>query len=163
MKLTQLQKSIRSIKRCNAWARRKCKSQIISCCLKPFLRNAPGKPIRVATQFLTAERLKNLNSIKSVRSMNNKCICRTTRSNRRTLGGEPRGRFGGVRGKQPLASSPPSANRTPNLARRLENLTAFDFQCCERPLGSTRLPPPLLRKPVRVRGSARRSADDERK
>ena len=70
--------------------------------------------------------------------------------------GEPRGRFGGVRGKQPLASSPPSANRTPNLARRLENLTAFDFQCCERPLGSIRLPPPLLRKPVRVRGSARR-------
>ena len=80
----------------------------------------------------------------------------TTRSNRRTLAGEPRGRFGGVRGKQPLASSPPSANRTPNLARRLENLTALDFQCCERPLGSTRLPPPLLRKPVRVRGSARR-------
>ena len=63
--------------------------------------------------------------------------------------------------KQPLASSPPSANRTPNLARRLENLTAFDFQCCERPLGSTHLPPPLLRKPVRVRGSARRYMGEE--
>jgi len=35
----------------------------------------------------------------------------------KTAEGEPRGRFGGVRGRQPLASSPPSANRTPNLAR----------------------------------------------
>ena len=66
------------------------------------------------------------------------------------------GGLAGFGGKQPLASSPPSANRTPNLARRLENLAALDFQCCERPLGSTHLPPPLLRKPVRVRGSARR-------
>ena len=57
-----------------------------------------------------------------------------------------------------LAIPCPAVNRTPNLARRLENLTAFDFQCCERPLGSTLLPPPLLRKPVRVRGSARRYA-----
>ena len=53
----------------------------------------------------------------------------------------------------------PAANHTPNLARRLENLALLDFQCCERPLGSTRLPPPLLREPARVRGSARRYAE----
>ena len=126
---------------------------------KAFSQKRAGKTNSSCYPIFDSRAIKKLNSIKSARSMNNKCICRTTRSNRRTLGGEPRGRFGGVRGKQPLASSPPSANRTPNLARRLENLTAFDFQCCERPLGSTHLPPPLLRKPVRVRGSARRSTD----
>ena len=61
-----------------------------------------------------------------------------------------------------LAIPCPAANRTPNLARRLENLAALDFQCCERPLGSTRLPPPLLREPARVRGSARRYMVEEK-
>ena len=87
------------------------------------------------SNFISIEQLYN-EFIIEIKTNLTKISRLTTRSNRRTRYGEPRGRFGGVRGKQPLASSPPSANRTPNLARRLENLAALDFQCCERPLGS---------------------------
>ena len=71
---------------------------------------------------------------------------------------EPPNPRAGASGAVWRGSRPPAATceATPNLARRLENLALLDFQCCERPLGSTHLPPPLLRKPVRVRGSARR-------